>query len=153
MWPRQFEQQPEKRGPCQFMSLTSGDVRLALGTAGTRSTNDSTRSLSISWSCFLLYRLCPQENFFCMIVKMPLIILYYPSSLLIPEKKQHESIPLLWWPSAGGSPSLSWLRSHGHSQSIRQDQGDRGHQSYLDHLSPSGTRVWSQPCSNYITET
>lgn len=69
------------------MSLTSGDLGLALGMAGTRSANDSTRSLSISWSCFLLYRICPQENFFCMIVKVPLIILYYPSSLLIPEKK------------------------------------------------------------------
>lgn len=69
------------------MYLTSGDVGLASGMAGTRSSNDRTRSLSVCWPCFLLYRLCSQENFLCMVIKIPLTMQYYPYSLLILEKK------------------------------------------------------------------
>lgn len=69
------------------MYLTSGDVGLASGMAGTRSSHDRTRSLSICWPCFLVYRLCSQENFLCMVIKVPLTMQYYPYSLLILEKK------------------------------------------------------------------
>lgn len=91
-WPKLTKTTPKKKGVLFSSCIWEVEVWfLASGMAGTRNSSDRAQSFSISWPCFLLCRLHSQRGFLYLIIKMPPTVLYYPYSLLIPEKpNKHE---------------------------------------------------------------